>query len=451
LRRTSVEKPPNLSAGPKIVARRALALVGAMLFALAGACLIGQQALQAQTPSTRTVSDPAVVAKGAALAAIGNCASCHTAEGGKTLVGGRALDTPFGTVYSTNLTPDPDTGIGRWSAREFRRAMHQGIGRDGRELYPAFPYDHYTRVIEEDADAIFAYLMSHDPVRAKIPENRMIVPRPAVTFWKSLYFNPGPLPPDATHDAQWNRGRYLVEGLGHCGACHKPRNALGAEDPQRALAGGRIEGWSAPALNAQSPAPRAWTVENLTTYLRTGFDMQHGVAAGAMAPVTQNLATVPEADVRAIAVYIASQMRGARPAESPTASSNPASETAQVAEDAVPDSFGAAATGTDGSAVYKSACAGCHERAQRGIPLSLSTTITDATSANLVRITFEGVTPREGQAGGIMPAFGGALTDRQMTALAEYLRKEIAHAPPWSDIEREIAKARDEQKGKKPS
>ena len=451
-----MKKPQQLrnwrpSAGARIVARHVLAALGVTLLALPGAWLVGQRALQAQPPATRTASDPALVAKGAGLAAIGNCASCHTAEGGKTLAGGRALDTPFGTVYSTNLTPDPDTGIGRWSAQEFRRAMHEGIGRDGRELYPAFPYDHYTRVTDEDVDAIFTDLMSRDPLRAEIPENRMLVPRPAVAFWKSLYFKPGVLPPDAAHDAQWNRGRYLVEGLGHCGACHTPRNALGAEEPQRALAGGRIEGWSAPALNAQSRAPHVWTVEALTTYLRTGFDAQHGVAAGAMAPVAQNLATVPEADVRAIAVYVASQMRGARQPESPATSSKPVSETEQIAEDAVPDSFGAAATGTGGAAIYKSTCAGCHERARRGIALSLSTSVTDTTSANLVRITLDGIMPLEGLGGGIMPGFAGALTDRQMTALAEYLRTDIAHAPPWNDVEREIARARDEAKGRKPS
>ena len=446
-----MEEPPYLRAKASIVVARALAVAGTTLLALAGAWLAWQETSQAQLPATRTASDPVLIAKGAALAAIGNCASCHTAEGGRTLTGGRALDTPFGTVYSTNLTPDPDTGIGRWSAQEFRRAMHEGLGRDGRELYPAFPYDHYTRVTDEDVDAIFAYLMSRDPLRAEIPENRMLVPRPFVAFWKSLYFKPGVLPHDAARDAQWNRGRYLAEGLGHCGACHTPRNALGAEEPQRALAGGLIEGWSAPALNAQSPAPQAWTVEDLTTYLRTGFDAQHGVAAGAMAPVAQNLGTVPEADVRAIAVYVASQMRGAHPAESAATSSKPASEIDQIAEDAVPDSFGTAASGTDGAAIYESACAGCHERARRGIPLSLSSTVTDATSANLVRITFEGIAPSEGSAGGIMPAFASALTDRQMAALAGYLRKEIGHAPPWSDVEREIAKARDEEKGKKPS
>jgi mono/diheme cytochrome c family protein len=433
-------------------ARRTLPLLGATLLAIATLTIIAaQRATQAQAPATRSVSDSALVAKGAALAAIGNCATCHTADGAKTLAGGRPIATPFGTIYSTNLTPDPDTGIGRWSAQEFRRAMHEGIGRDGRQLYPAFPYDHYTRVTNEDVDAIFAYLMARDPVRAVTPENRVLVPRPLVAGWKALYFKPGALQPDPAQDAQWNRGRYLSEGLGHCGACHTPRNALGAEEPERALAGGRIEGWSAPALNAQSPAPHPWTVEELTTYLRIGFDAQHGVAAGAMAAVTQNLSTVAEADVRAIAVYVAWQMREARARGPAAASAQSASEAGDIAEDAVADSFGASATGADGQAVYKSACAGCHERARRGIPLGLSTAVTDATSANLVRITFEGVAPREGRAGGIMPGFAGALTDRQMAALAEYLRREIGRAPAWTDVDREIAKARDEAKPKKSS
>ena len=430
---------------------RTLTFFGVSLLALAGAGFVAQQsATQAQQPMPRPAADPEVVAKGAALAAIGNCNTCHTAEGGKTLAGGRPLATPFGTVYSTNLTPDPDTGIGRWSLSEFRRAMHEGVGRDGRELYPAFPYDHYTHVTNEDLGAIFVYLTSREAMRTEIPDNRMFVPRPFVAVWKALYFKAGTLAADPAHDTQWNRGRYLAEGLAHCGACHTPHNALGAEEPERALDGGRIEGWSAPALNAQSPAPHPWTVDDLTTYLRTGFDPQHGVAAGSMAAVTQNLATAPEADVRAIAVYVASQMPASRAADSRGASgtSQPA---APVAEDAVPDSLAAAATSVDGAAIYKSACAGCHERAFRGIPLARSTALTDTTSANLVRITFDGVAPREGSPGGIMPGFAGALTDRQMAALAGYLRSEVGRAPPWSDVEREIAKAREEAKAKKAS
>jgi mono/diheme cytochrome c family protein len=328
--------------------------------------------------------------------------------------------------------------------------MHEGLGRDGQQLYPAFPYDHYTHVDEDDVDAIFAYLMTREPLSAAAPANRMLVPRPFVAFWKALYLKQGPLAPDPGHDAQWNRGRYLTEGLAHCGACHTPRNAFGAEDRERALAGGRIEGWSAPALNAQSPAPHPWTVDELTTYLRTGFDARHGIAAGAMAPVTQNLGMASADDVRAIAVFVAWQMRGARAANA-AASSTSASESAQSAEDAVPDALGTAANAADGAAIFSSACAGCHERARRAVSLALSSAVTDTTSANLIRITLEGIGPNEGEAGGIMPGFSGALTDRQMAALADYIRTQIGHAPAWSDVDREIATVRDQKKAQERS
>jgi mono/diheme cytochrome c family protein len=412
--------------------------VAMVLIVSVGAALSGR--LDAAAPGAPASLDAARVGAGAALANIGNCGTCHTAPGGKTLAGGRELVTPFGTIHSTNITPDPDTGIGRWSAPEFRRAMQEGIGRDGRQLYPAFPYDHYTHVVDEDVDAIYAYLMTREPVRAETPPNRTFVLRPFVGIWKALYFTSGPLLPDPAHDAEWNRGRYLTEGLGHCGACHTPRNGFGAEEPARALDGGTVDGWSAPALNAQSPAPRPWTVEQLTTYLATGYDEQHGAAAGAMASVTQNLSRVPDADVRAIAVYIAWQMRGAR-AEKLAASSAPSKPTsAAAAEDAVADASRTDAT--SGAAIYESTCAGCHERARRGIPLALSTTLADTTPANLIRITFDGIMRPEGEKGGIMPAFRGALNDRQMTALVDYLRTEIAHASAWRDVEREIARAR---------
>ena len=395
----------------------------------------------AAAPEVPAAFNPNAVKAGATLANVGNCASCHTRPGGKTFAGGRALPTPFGTIYSTNITPDPDTGIGRWSADEFRRAMQEGVGRDGRQLYPAFPYDHYTRVTNDDVDAIYAYLMTREPVRNEPTQNRVLVARPLVGMWKALYFKPGPLAPDPSQDAQWNRGRYLVEGLGHCGACHTPRNGLGAEEPEHAFAGGVAEGWTAPALNAQSPAPRPWTVEQLTTYLSTGFDAEHGAAAGVMAPVTENLARVPNADVRAIAVYIASQMRGSR-AERFAASSPPvAAATATVADDAIADAS-PAIDARDGAAIYATACAGCQERARRGIPLALSTTLTDVTPTNFIRITLDGIAPREGAKGGIMPAFRGALDDAQMVALVDYLRARVANASAWPNVEREVAKAR---------
>ena len=396
--------------------------------------------------------DTTLVAKGAWLAAIGNCNTCHTADHGTTFAGGRALPTPFGTIYATNITPDQETGIGRWSPSDLLRAMHQGVDREGRHLYPAFPYDHFTHVADEDVNAIYAFLMTRDPVRAKAPANRILVPRAAIGVWKSLYFKPGALASDAGHDARWNRGRYLVDGLGHCGACHTPRNALGAEKDQEALAGGSAEGWRAPALNESSQAPALWTVEQLVTYLRTGFDPAHGTAAGAMEPVAHNLSMVPEAEVNAIAVYIAARMGASAGARATAAGMAPGAGNAarsEPGEDAPID----AGKADDGDAIYRSTCARCHDDGRRGIALDHSTSTTDTTPGNLIRVMLEGIHPREGEKGGIMPAFRGALDDAQLASLVSYLRMRFGHAPPWQDIGSEVARAKRElaSEDRKPS
>ena len=172
------------------------------------------------------------MALGARLAAIGNCNVCHTAPGGAPFAGGLALPTPFGTIQSTNITPDPATGIGRWSETAFVRAMREGVDREGRHLYPAFPYDHFTRVTDQDNRALYAYLMTRRPIQASPPPNDLRFPfdqRILLAGWKMLYLRQGPLAIETDRSPEWNRGRYLVEGLGHCGACHTPRDGLGAE------------------------------------------------------------------------------------------------------------------------------------------------------------------------------------------------------------------------------
>ena len=258
--------------------------------------------------------DPRAVAMGSRLAAIGNCIDCHTAAEGRPYAGGRPLKTPFGTIHGTNITPDPDTGIGRWSEAAFSRAMREGVDREGRHLYPAFPYDHYTKVTDDDIRAIYAFLMTREPVRAVPPPNQLPFPfniRSLIAVWKRMYFEQGVFRPDPARNSEWNRGAYLVQGLGHCGACHTPRNALGAEKKSEYLAGGEAEGWHGPALNAASPAPVPWTAGQLHKYLRTGLDDLHAIAAGPMEPVVRNLASVPEQDVRAMAVYLAAIAGGA--------------------------------------------------------------------------------------------------------------------------------------------
>ena len=433
-----------------------LALIGALMVAIAIARVMDRHGPSASAASPSSppdaTYDPTLVVKGAWLTAIGNCNTCHTASNGRTFAGGRPLSTPFGTIYATNITPDPETGIGPWSPSDFLRAMHQGIDREGRDLYPAFPYDHFTHVADEDVNAIYAFLMTRDPVRAQTPANRILVPRPAIAVWKALYFKPGALVPDAAHDASWNRGRYLVDGLAHCGGCHTPRNALGAEKEREDLAGGTVEGWRAPALNEGSPAPSLWTAEQLVAYLRTGFDAAHGTAAGAMAPVAHNLSTVPEAEVNAIAVYIAARMAASAGARATAAGSAPDGQGAAGVERSArgDDAPADARQAKDGDAIYRTACADCHDGGQRGIALGYSSSMTDTTPANLIRVTLDGIHPREGEKGEVMPAFRGALDDTQLASLIAFLRARFSHAPPWQDIGGEVAKAKRERESEDP-
>lgn len=290
----------------------------------------------------------ALVARGANLAKVGDCAVCHTARDGRTLAGGRALPTPFGTLFSTNLTPDVRTGIGNWSLEAFRRAMRDGVSRDGSHLYPALPYEHFTHVEDGDLAALYAFLMTRRPVENAPPANRLIPPlgfRPLLAGWKMLFLRKGPIPSDPARTAEWNRGAYLSEGLGHCGGCHSPRNLFGAEETARAYAGGVAEGWRAPALDGSNPAPRAWTADALYAYLRTGISPDHGVAAGSMGPVVESLSQADERDVRAIAVYFASRMKGGSPARpQPT-------DQAEAAARRFPE----------GAALFSGACAQCHD------------------------------------------------------------------------------------------
>src|SRR5688500_2049759 len=228
---------------------RALRIIAAIVV-VAGLVLFGLAAfawrseIPAEEVAEATQFDPALIEKGAQLAAVGNCIACHTVPGSKAFAGGLAVPTPFGTIYSTNITPDPETGIGRWSETAFIRAMREGVDREGNHLYPAFPYDHYTRVTDEDNSALYAYLMTREPVAATSPENELRFPLgflPLLAGWKLLFFEEGVFQPNPEQSEEWNRGAYLAEGLGHCGSCHTPRNRLGALDEDRHYAGGEAE------------------------------------------------------------------------------------------------------------------------------------------------------------------------------------------------------------------
>ncbi len=368
------------------------------------------------------------VSRGAKLAALGNCIACHTAPGRLAFAGGLALPTPFGTIYSTNITPDPETGIGRWSQAAFVRSLREGVSREGEHLYPAFPYDHYTLVTDADARALYAYLMTRTPVKAEEKNNELRFPfgfRPLLAGWKLLFFRQGPHAPDQQRDDAMNRGAYLVEGLGHCGACHSPRNRFGAEEMDRKFAGGEAEGWVAYPINADSPAPKPWDQKSLAFYLRHGWHQDHGVARGPMAEVTGNLSVVPDSDIDAIAAYVVSFM-GKR--EQRAAVESKADET------------------SPGAVIYRAACASCHEsgRAQPygGLDFNLSTAVNAANPQNIVNVVLFGLPPSDGEQSAIMPAFASSLTDQNIADLLGYMRARFSAKPMWQGLPEQIRRTR---------
>jgi mono/diheme cytochrome c family protein len=385
--------------------------------------------------------DRKVISHGAELAAIGNCADCHTAKGGVPYAGGHPIPTPFGTIYGSNLTPDRETGIGTWPEEAFRRAMRDGVDREGRQLYPAFPYDHFTKATDGDIHALYSFLMSRSAVKNQIPANDLKFPfnyRPMVAGWKVLFLRQTDVEPDSTNSAEWNRGRYLVEGLGHCGGCHTPRNALGAEKKNSAYSGGVAEGWNAPALNSASVAAHRWTADQLTEYLSTGWHKLHGAASGPMSDVAKNLDQASSGDVRAIAVYVASLSQPPR-----NTSFTPSTPRDNVVKNTPPEII----------AVYNGACANCHnDRGDVGpskaVSLGLSTAVRQPDPANTVRVILQGIHAYRDDGGPYMPSFEDILTDRQIAAVAQYVRARYTDQPDWTDVRQAVAKAK--QEGAKP-
>jgi nicotinate dehydrogenase subunit B len=316
-------------------------------------------------------------------------------------------------------------------------------------LYPAFPYTHFTRTSEQDLQALYAYLMAQEPVRQQSPPTRLDFPfnlRPLLAGWNALFFKPVALVPDPAQSDAWNRGRYLVEGLGHCAGCHSPRNALGATTGGKEdhLAGGWAERWEAPALTQLSPAPVPWDKPALYAYLRTGYSPLHGSAAGPMAPVIQELSVLPDRDIDAMATYLASLNPHGSQAE-PQALA--AAAEARVAN-AIAMSISAGAAGAQ---LYQGACAVCHVGGDRpdvfGISpsLALNSNLHSDHADNLVRVILEGVSTQAAGRHGAMPGFRAHLDDRQMGDLIHYLRSTFApDRPLWGDVQPVVARIRAE-------
>lgn len=364
--------------------------------------------------------DAAQVTRGAYLARLGNCAACHTQRGGAAFAGGRALATPFGTLYGGNLTPDPETGLGRWSAGQFWRALHNGRSRDGRLLYPAFPYTHYTQVTRADSDALFAYLRSLPAVNQPNRPHQLRFPydtQVALALWRAMYFRPGVHQDDPAQGRRWNRGAYLVQGLGHCGACHSPRNALGATPQLMDLSGGLIpmQNWYAPSLASPSEASVAdWPLADIERLLLTGVSTR-GTVLGPMAEVVLHSTQHMEAeDVAAMAVFLKSVPRAPGEAESDP-------RVIPVPTAAVRDR---------GAYLYEQHCASCHGDKGQGVrgaypPLANNRAVSMRDPHNLVQAVLYGGFP-PATAGNPrpygMPPFALALGDADIAAVLSYIR-----------------------------
>jgi mono/diheme cytochrome c family protein len=371
------------------------------------------------------------VERGAYLVRAGNCVACHTERGGSPFAGGRAIDTPFGTIYTSNITPDRNTGIGSWSRGEFWRALHNGRSRDGRLLYPAFPYPNYTLVTRADADAIYDYLRTVPSATRPNTPHQLRWPystQPALAVWRALYFTPGAHEEDRAQSAEWNRGAYLVRGLGHCSACHAPRNALGATSDMMDLSGGLIpmQNWYAPSLASPQEASVAdWDAAQITSLLKSGR-APRGTVLGPMAEVVlQSTQHLSDADLRAMAVFLKSvpQVPAAAQAEAVPVLSQALAER--------------------GAKIYGDRCAGCHGEKGEGVAgaypaLAGNRAVTLHATANLVQVVLGGgfapATAANPRPFG-MPPFATILSDAEVAAVISYTRNAWGNrAPPVSEF-----------------
>ncbi len=377
------------------------------------------------TGSVAEAASPAVLARGDYLTRAGNCMTCHTSRGGTPFAGGRGIETPFGTVFSSNLTPDAKTGLGTWSQDDFWRALHNGRSQSGRLLYPAFPYTSYTQVSRADADAMHAYLQSLPP--ASVPAEAHTLRWPfntqiALAVWRALYFSPGTFEPEAQQSADWNRGAYLVRGLGHCAACHSARDSLGGSS-QLNLAGGLIpmQNWYAPALTENAEAGVSeWPVDKVVTLLKTGVVPGASVLGPMAEVVRQSTQHLNDDDLRGMAVFLKS-LPPTLHAEAalPTAARGPKAA-------AVATSPSARA----GAKLYENNCAQCHGVAGQGVAgaypaLAGNRAVTMASTANLVQIILNGgyapATAGNPRPFG-MPPFMLVLSDTEVASLLTFLR-----------------------------
>lgn len=408
--------------------RFALAVVALSILAVAGMVAIQAGKLgNEESTAFRAALDAAresQIERGEYLALAGNCFSCHTTGSGGFMAGGVSFETPFGTIYSTNITPDPDTGIGNWTGLQFLNSMRHGVRADGQHLYPAFPYTAFTKVTDEDLAALFVYLKSIPAIRQENTANDIAFPfsvRTLMAVWKTMFFDEGSFAYDESKSAEWNRGAYLVDALAHCGACHTPRNILGAERTGMAMAGGvytdkvpsgNLRPWSAPNLTSASNGLGLWQVGEVASYLKSGINA-HVATFGPMNEVIINSTRhLSEADVTAMAVYL----KGLPPIEPDTTATAPSNVLGM------------------GRTLYNLHCGTCHLPTGLGDvesapQLAVGSLVVQASNpASLINVILDGPQMPDPQLGTRwrkpMEDFRYVLTDDEIAALASYLRSE---------------------------
>ena len=377
----------------------------AMLLFAAGA------AAQTQPPSSQTA--------GLYMERLSDCMACHTQPGGTPFAGGREIGTPFGSLTSPNITPDKDTGIGNWSDDDFYRALHEGIGKHAEYLYPVMPYTSYTQMTREDVQAVKDYLFSLKPVFAPPAGNDLDFPfdiRATLFVWRELCFRPGTYRYNANHSAEWNRGAYIVQGPGHCGECHSPRNMLGATETGASLSGGAVQQWLAPNISSDPlDGIGAKSLGDIETFLKAGADRSLGVAFGPMAEVVHDgLRYATQTDIHAIAVYLKEGPDRPGPTQGNVASS---------------------ADIRAGQRVYLNNCAQCHQDNGRGIPGVIPNLAGNAAIAmdppnDMIVAVLQGLQGTGGY--GRMPSFAGALSDQDIANVANYVRTSWDDKSPAS-------------------
>ena len=387
-----------------------------------------EDAIDDESPAS-TATSTEQIAAGRYLTQAGNCMGCHTSRGGAPYAGGRGVFTPFGAIYSPNITPDKETGIGAWTSADFWAALHHGRSKDERLLYPAFPYTNYTKLTRPETDAIFAYLQTLPPIRQPNREHELRFPynnRLALVGWRALYFRPGVYQPNESQNAEWNRGAYLVQGLGHCNACHTSRNLVGAIANKGSLSGGRmpVSNWYAPSLISNKEAGVGeWEVRQIVDLLQTGVS-ERGAVSGPMTEVVKgSLQHLSDTDAQAMAVYLKSLPKDKSPnglKESPP----PTEKNERIL--------------ARGAKVYEANCAACHQSTGKGIssvypPLAGNSSVTTHSPINAIRLVLHGgyapSTIRNPRPYG-MPPYGQSMNNEDVAAVVSYIRNTWGNRAP---------------------